>query len=410
MRLVFRLMGLAGVLLAASGCGAQVQGKATEPGEVPSKSQSAAEQLLVPIEASLPQRSDMASYFETTSRIMAESRVEVVAKAVGQCKEVRVQEGDYVKAGDVLAVLDGKELEAQIRQTRANLEQVRYQMETAQEQFKRGVLSEFEARMPKYSFEQASAMLELQQIQLDNLTIRAPISGVVTQKILQPGMQVAAGIPVFSITDPASFILPVSVPEKELSRLKEAQRARVTIDAHPDQELIASVKRINPSVDPLSGTVKVTLAFDESARPFLREAAFARVRLIMETHENALVIPKDTMIEENGRHYVMVVRQDPAVSENAETNPRLVAERIEIQTGLEDSNFVEVVSGIDENTLIVTLGQHTLKPGTAVKITNAADEVMSKVNLSAEEALARARNKEVDLDGGRGDRREKLIR
>jgi membrane fusion protein (multidrug efflux system) len=184
----------------------------------------------------------------------------------------------------------------------------------------------------------------------------------------------------------------------------------VTIDAHPDHELIATVKRINPSVDPLSGTVKVTLAFGEEAQPFLREAAFARVRLVMETHENALVIPKDTMIEENGRHYVMVVRQDPAVAGNSETNPRLIAERVEVKTGLEDSNFVEVVSGIDESTLVVTLGQHTLKPGTAVKITNAADEVMSKVNLSAEEALARARDKEVDLDGRRGDRREKLIR
>ena len=104
--------------------------------------------------------------------------------------------------------------------------------------------------------------------------------------------------------------------------------------------------------------------------------------------------------------------EEPAAAEDAETEagedaeaatdegdaedaaPALVANRIEVETGLEDSDFVEVVSGIDDESLIVVLGQHTLKSGSRVRITNAAAEIEAKSGLSAEEALEAAKAKQ----------------
>ena len=371
--------------------------------------QEDAEEVVIPVETSQPTRRDVAEYFETTSRVEAERRVEVVSKGTGECNSVLVEEGDVVEAGQVLAELDKAELEAQIRQTRVSLEQNEYQRAKAEEQLKEGLISPYEAENARFLCEQARATLEMQEVQLAHQTIRAPIGGVVTQRNVQVGMVVSTGLPVFSIVDPSSFMLPIQVPEKDLGRLEEGQKALVRVDSRPDEELAARVRRINPSVDPMSGTVKVTLDFEEADRDLLSEAAFARIRLILDTHENALVIPKDAVLEENARHYVMIVQEEePEGEEPAEettdreaaesAEARLVARRVEVETGLEDPEYVEIVSGIDEDTRVVTLGQHTLKAGSPVKITNAADEIEARKDMTVAEALAASKAKKDGRD------------
>lgn len=370
----------AGVL----GCGSQVQGKAPDPTAV-----SSSDNVLIPIHADYPGRSDIAAYFETTSRIQAERRVEVISKGLGLCLKVMAEEGDKVKAGEVLAELDKEELQAQLRQTLVSVEQHKTAYQIAEQSLEKGIGSRAERDNTRFIYEQAQATLNLQQVQLRHQTITAPISGIVTMRHIQPGMLVSAGMPAFSIVDPTSYVLPINPPEKELSRLQIGQEARVTIDSKEGQEFVAYVRRINPSVDPMSGTVKVMLDFNEADRESLREAAFARVRLVMETHENALVVPKDAILEENARKYLMTVReqaQEAAEGEASPGQPVLVAERIEVQTGLEDSNTVEILSGIDDTTRFVTLGQHTLKPGSMVSITNARDEILPDASPAAGES------------------------
>jgi len=84
---------------------------------------------------------------------------------------------------------------------------------------------------------------------------------------------------------------------------------------------------------------------------------------------------------------------DPGAEEDDATpeKTQLVANRVEVQTGLEDSNRVEILSGIADTSLVVTLGQHTLKSGALVKVTNAQDEIALNADLPADEALAAAR-------------------
>ena len=155
----------------------------------------------------------------------------------------------------------------------------------------------------------------------------------------------------------------------------------------------------------------------------------------METHENALLVPKDAIIEENARTFVYVVREretDPEnenaeqedagvpTTEDVEDKPdkkvlavtrdeggqpgtetdggdgaqsKYEAVQIEIETGLEDSSFVEITSALTEGDLIVINGQHTLKPGSSLKVTNFTEELRQSAHLTAEEALAAAESK-----------------
>lgn len=396
-------------VLLLGACGQQVEGKAERPedgtnGEATEKEAA----IAIPVEAALPGRSDISAYFETTARIEAETRVEVIPKGAGHCLEVRSDVGKEVKAGETLATLDTDELEAQIRQTRVNVSQQKTSLELAERLLAEGIGAPVERDNARFAFEQAQATLESQELQLRNQTLVSPIDGLVTERGIQPGMLVGSGMRAFTIVDPSSYVLPINLPERELTRLNAGQEAYVSIDSRPGEAYLARIRRINPSVDPVSGTIRVLLDFDDDARPYLREGAFARVKLVMETHVDALVVPKDAILEDNTRTYLMAVREE--TKEEGEVAPDSAVpaafrvEKLEVTTGLEDSNSIEIVSGISEDELVVTLGQHTLKQGSLVKVTNARDEILSRANMTAEEALAAAKDRQ--SGGGRSNDRE----
>lgn len=441
-----RLLGLVLALTLVLGCT-----KAARQGEngKPEDDSPEEPEVIIPIQADYPMRGDISAHFETTTRVVAENRVEVIPEGMGECVAVNVEEGDTVEKGQVLAELDKDEALAALRQLEIQVAQQRTAYQIAERSFAEGLGAEVERDNARFAYDQARANLEAQQLKVDNLTIRAPIGGLVTRKSIQKGQIVSTGTPAFSLVDPFSYMLEIHPPEKELSRLKLGQVARVSVDALDGKEFAATVRRINPAVDPVTGTLKVVLDFGEETRKELREAAFARVRLVMETHENAVLLPKDALVDESGRKYVFVVveapdeeeqeeqeegekapegdeacpddtkeaSEQPAVSqaqddaavsetedteeqegdadksdeEDEDTGPRLVANRVEVQTGLEDSNYIEILAGIDADSLVVTLGQHTLKPGSRVRVTNAEAELDAKADMSVEEALEAAK-------------------
>lgn len=407
---------LAGSLLFA-GCGGSLLSMLQQQQENASAMAGKAEAPLLPVGVTRPERRSMAAYLEPVGWIQAERRVDVVSKGMGQCLSVSVEEGDQVTEGQVLAELDRKELEAQIKQSTVNVSQQKYELDVAKKEAEAGSFADHQAKLKQFMCDQAEAALELQRIQLEHQTIRTPIGGIVTARRLQKGMMVSAGTPSFSVVDPSSCQLPVEVPERQLPNLKVGQEAQVHIDSQGGAEYTGKVLRINPNVDMQKGTVKVVLDFRPEDKAQLREGAFARVRLVMEVHENALVVPKDALLEENARSYLMVVRPetaeevaarvkrveeeraaakakgaklaDPSVdAASQEKTPRMIAHRVEIEKGLEDSNYVEVLSGIDEDAQVVILGQTTLKAGAAVKITDTPAELRAQEEKAKQETPA----------------------
>lgn len=368
----------------------------------------AAPEVVIPVEATTPTRGDIAMYFETTTRVEAERMVDVSAKASGRCEKVFVEVGDLVKTGQVIAELEKNEAQALYSQSDVMMRKNQTSYEVAKKQYEEGLGPKVEMDNARYTFEQSQATLESQKILLENLTVHAPIDGVITSRDVQTGMLVNMGQKTFRIVDPTSFQVTISPPERELPRLKVGQKAKVTIDALRGKEFDAQIRRINPSVDPVSGTVKVVLDFDEEVRKSLHESAFARVKLVMATLQGVLLAPKEALLDEEGRHYVFVARApkdasakdgpaDPAQAVDASKDKAAgdvyVAERVEVQTGLEDSDRVQIVSGVAEGDLLITNGQHTLKPGSKVRVTTTHDAVFQNAAVSADDALARAEEK-----------------
>ena len=359
--------------------------------------------VLTPVQVVSPYRGEIASYFDSTSRVEAENRVDILSKGTGQCVDLKVEVGDRVETGQALALLERDELEARVRQAHISTQQQKTAYEIAERSFNEGIAASVDRDNTRFAYEQAQVTLEMAELQLRNQTINAPINGVITRRMIQQGMIVTPGAPVFSIVDTASYVLPINVPEKELARLHEGQEARARIDASPDHVYTAKVRRIYPSIDPLSGTVKVLLDFDESDRDLLREAAFARVQLIMDMRKDALLLPRDAVLEEEGRKYIFVVEvsDDPSVSGEAQEQ-QYVAKRREISVGIEQSDVVEVLDGLTNDALVVIMGQHSLKPDTKVKVTNIEEELAARSAMTPAEALDAASRRETTVSGDRG--------
>ncbi|MDX9972785.1 MAG: efflux RND transporter periplasmic adaptor subunit [FCB group bacterium] len=388
------------VLVLAAACQ-----KETQPvdASVAPQANAAKEAALIPVQAEKPTRGDITQVLETNARIIAERRVDVTSEGMGKCIALFAEEGQSVKQGEVLVELDKQEALAALNQAEVQVRQQLAAFDRAKKMYEGGIGPLIDFENARFAYEQSVASRDLQKVQLDNMTIRAPISGVVTRKNVQLGMLVTSGTPVYSIVDPTSYVLAINPPERDLPRLTVGQEAKVAIDALPGEEFAVKVSRVNPSVE--NGTVKAMLAFDPEALPRLKEGAFARVALVMDVHRNALLVPKDAVLEENGRQFVYVVEPGPAVAGDAPED-RMVARRADIETGFDNSASVEVVSGLDDNSLVTVVGQHTLKSGAEVVVTRAEDEFKDTLSKTPEEALdaakaERAKGKQPMAGGGR---------
>ena len=338
----------------------------------------------IPVEATLPLRGEISSYFETTSRIEAERRVDVAAEAIGICASVAVEEGDTVQAGDILAELDKEEAEALLRQIEVEVAQNETSLELARRQSREGHGTQVETDNARFGYERSLADRDMQRIRLEHLTLRAPIAGIVTQRTIQSGMYVSIGMTAFTIMDPTSLMLVIHLPEKDLSRLHVGQSAEVRVDALPGEIFEASVRRVNPSVNPVSGTVKVVLDLNEAIRSRLPESAFARVKLVMSTRNNVLMVPKEAVLEESGRKYVFVVKTEADDSAG-------VAHQVEVGTGLEDTNRIQIFRGLTDEDWVVTTGHDALSDGSRVNVTGLTDEIGAHTDRTADDALAAAK-------------------
>ncbi len=378
---------IATVCLFAVGCGpTSIRDKGSD-NTVEAKSQRRA--TVVPVSAVLPVRDSISEFARTDARIEAENRIEVTTEVVGRCTAVKFEEGDSVKKGQVMVELDKNEQLAQLRQQEAQLTNAERDYQRAKELFANGLNSQQEYDSAWSSYQQQVETVNQTKEQLNKYTVRAPISGIVSMKAVQQGEIVSSGTPIFAVVDPSSYMLTVRIEESELPRLHVGQRALVTVDALGDEVFETKVRRINPSIDADSGTVAVILDFAKADVPKLRESAFARVQMIMDTRENALLVPKEAIVEENARTYVFAVRElsDDETPVNSD-KPEFKAVKIEVGTGLENSDYTEVLDGITDGDQVVTYGQQTLKSESRISVTTATQELETAAAVTAEEALA----------------------
>ena len=342
---------------ALSGCN-QANGKAKD------EKQDAAP--AVPVEVARPKVADIAAVYSGTASIKADRVAFVTPKVSGEIRAVLAEEGDQVKAGQVLARLDGDMLRLEVAQAEANLRKLERDYERNLELQKRGLVSSTAFDNLKYELDAARATYELAALRLSYTSIRSPIAGIVTSRTdtAQVGNTVTpvggvvqqSDMAMFEIIDFNSLVLEISVPEGQLSKLAVGQPAEITADAVPGKVFAGRVSLITPRVDAQTATFPAKIEVSDPEGQ-LRPGMFARVGIVFDRRQDAIQVPRSALLDDEGPPAVFVVEDGKA------------RERT-LELGLSNGSFVEVLSGIERDDQVVTVGQGALKDGTEVRVVN----------------------------------------
>lgn len=306
-------------------------------------------------------RAAMSDLYATSATLRAQRSATITARTRGRVRALLVEEGDRVRADQVVARLEDDEQKIAFERSTAELATLERELARLERLFEGKLVSETEFEKVRRDAETARHGAALAELELSRTEIRAPFDGVVVERLLDVGATVADGTAVFEIADLDPLEADVSVPERHVARLEAGQRVRLFADATA-LSLEASVLRIAPAVDPETGTVKVTLAVD--AKSGLRPGAFVRVEIVSDTRTDALVVARRALVAEGNRFRLFRV---------AEGEEGMIAEEIEVRPGYEERDRVEIreiLGGkvLAENDRVVVLGAPALTDGAAVEI------------------------------------------
>ncbi len=335
------LLPLAGLL---PGCGV---GEAGVTAEAPPPSSAA-----IPVVTARPIRGEATATHSGTVNLEADSEAAVVAKVGGEVMELLVEEGDTVRAGQVLARLDRDRLRLRMEQSRAALNKLSQEYRRNVALHERGLVSEGAFADLRFEMEAADAAYRLARLELEYADVVAPIDGVVSAREVRVGNTVAAGETVFRITDTHALIAYLYVPQGELANYAAGMVARLSPDALPGQEFKATVSRISPRIDPVTGTCRVTLSVDGGDGE-LRPGMFARVSVVYAQRDDALLIPAAAILAEDGDQAIFVVEDG-------------VARRRAVDLGFSSADSVEIVDGLGPDDAVIVVGQTAVQDGTPV--------------------------------------------
>jgi membrane fusion protein (multidrug efflux system) len=313
----------------------------------------AAEERPSPVLLAAVARGTIQGQIRAASTIEAELQVTVHAESAGRITMLDLEEGDEVTEGDVLARIRRDAQSLGFERAETNLADVEREFERVKRLLEQGIASQSEYDQAKTKLDAAYLDIKDRKIGLANTVIKAPFSGVLTRRFVDPGGFVANGAQIFEVTDFKTLVARVYVPEKELDRIAVGQPADIVGKAAKNRQGVGEVKRIAPVVDATTGTVKVTIGLPDALAGgptgFL-PGMYAEVTLTTEVHENVPIVPKPALVHEDEQTFVFIADGDRAKKQL-------------IGIGLADDDFVEVVSGLDVGAKIIVAGHTGLKDG-----------------------------------------------
>lgn len=320
-----------------------------------------------PLKVARAQRGDITRFVTIPGTVRANQQATLYAKVAGYLKTIKVDKGDSVKAGELVAEIEVPELLADAAKYRAEIK-------VATADYRRVSVAQKKAPdlvMPQTvdealgKLDVAKANLERVETLLHYSKITAPFDGVVTMRHVDAGAFIPAATS-GSTTQTAALAtlmdfnvvrVQVAVPEAEASLVRAGQPVKVSVEGLPGRTFEGTVTRHSYALDDASRTLLVEADF-QNAQKELRPGMYAMVKVGVEKHTGALLIPVEALVMEK-------------VNAFAFTADGGKAKKTPIKIGFNDGAKVEVLDGLAENAAVILVGKMTLTDGQSVNVTEA---------------------------------------
>lgn len=340
-------------LLALTGCGGSNESQAQGAGGAGGPGNGKPAQPPVPVAVHAVNSGAIASYYTATATLSAEKQAEIMARVTGVVGRLAVEEGDRVQAGQVLLQIDNDEYRYRLEQAEANAADLASKVERMEKMRSQELVSPEEYETLRSNLKAAQAEAGLARTNLSYTTVTAPFAGRIVTRHVDVGANLSVGMPLFVLADFDPLLARVHVPAKEFKKLKQDQPVDLMLESN-GKRMSGRIKLISPTIDPTSGTIKVTIEIHDYPAD-TRPGDFAQVSIVTERREQSTLVPKIAVVSDRGERVVYVSADS-------------TAERRVVELGFEDDANAEILSGVEVGERVVVKGQRSLKHGSPIKI------------------------------------------
>ncbi len=301
-------------------------------------------------------RKNLIKTVSATGTVQPKNSVEVSSKITARIKEVLVEENESVYAGQVVAILDGKDYEATRDQAQFALTNALQKLKRIDRLYKIGAKSLEELEDAQYNYDKAKTDLEKAESNVDEMIITAPMDGVVVGEPLTAGSMAVQGsnnpTVILRIADLSEKLVKAKVDETDIGSIKVGERANFTVDAYPDEKFSAVVSKISQTDTANSWDSSSSSSSSSSTsnsviyyyvtfyapddKNLLLPAMTARLDIIVGQSKNALCVPIEAIKTDGQGSYVEKIILDE--------RGRQSAEKVYLTIGMYGEEFVEVTA------------------------------------------------------------------
>lgn len=287
--------------------------------------------------------------------LQADEAVEIKNQIDGLIQEIGFTEGQTVKAGQMLFVIDADKLKATLAQTQASLGLAQTTFDRLSTLIKSNAISQQEFDQASSDLESRKAQIDLIKAQLKETQILAPFDGVMGERKVSIGQFVNTGTTLTYLINQNPMKAEFRVPERFLGQLKEGQGIEVSVAAYPNERFSGEVYFIDPQIDEMSRTalVKAKLPNQEGQ---LRRGMFANLSLIVSIRDEALTVPETALIPKSDDVFVFVVDKENK------------AQMKKVQVGIRLVGKAEILDGLANGEQVIVEGFQKIGPGSLVAI------------------------------------------
>lgn len=307
--------------------------------------------------------------------LRAVDQASVKARVAAEVREVLVREGESVTAGQILVRMDTSEFQARVDQAKGNLHAMRAQLDIATKNrdnnralLDKGFISRaaFDNTASQFAaaqanVESAQGALDIVQKLLNDSVVRAPISGLIAVRNVQPGEKVSTDYKLLDIVNLKKMECEALVPTSDIPKIKIGQSVQLHIEGLAE-EFIGNVTRINPATQAGSRSIAIYIQV-ANPQDMLKVGMFVDAQLVLRTKANVIAIPQTAVHKESSGAYVYALENNLIVRKN-------------ITLGQEGRSgevaLIEITSGLNAEDQIVKTDMGNLRPGTAVRMTQAS--------------------------------------
>jgi RND family efflux transporter MFP subunit len=273
----------------------------------------------------------------------------------GTVEKVLVDEGQNVSKGQLLAVMNSENYQNAYQMALSKENQAKDAFTRLEPVYKNGSLPEVKFVEVQTGLQMAKSAVLISKKNLDDTKLYAPTNGIIGRRMLEPGMSVLPGNPVFQLVKIEKVNANVPVPENEIAGIKKGQKAQVQVSALGDQKFEGEVKEIGVLSNPLSHTYRVKVELNNPEQR-LKPGMVCQVTIDDPTLENQIVVPLSAVqTDSHGEKFVFVATSGKVAKRAIETGPLV-------------NNGVVINNGLSSGDLIITEGYQKINVNTPIQI------------------------------------------